>query len=82
MQSPLKIRLYALFCYLSAAFFILLGAGVSVYLLDMFFYAENGVLVASILLPFSIILIIMGIAVFKFAGRILNPAIEIEDTEE
>ncbi len=60
----------------------MLGSGMSVYLLDMFLNAEYGVMVSSILLPFSIIFIIMGIAVFKYAGRILNPAVEVEETEE
>lgn len=81
MDSPLKRLLYAIFCYLSAAFFVLLGGGVTVYLLDMFLNDENGVMVASILLPFSIIFIIMGVAVFKYAGRILNPVAEANEEE-
>lgn len=54
----------------------------TVYLIDMFFNAENGVMVASILLPFSIIFIIMAVAVFKLAGRVLNASQHVEDTEE
>ncbi len=52
------------------------------YLVDSFFISDDGVMVTSILLPFSIIFIIMGAAVFKMAGRILNPPEQLEEEQE
>ncbi len=77
-----KTLAFGIFCYFSSLIFLIIGGSMTVYLIEMFFNAENGVMVASILLPFSIIFIIMAVAVFKLGGRVLNASQHGEDTEE
>ncbi len=73
---------YGIFCYVSALIFFVIGGGMTAYLVDIFFNSDDGILVATILLPFSIIFIIMGVAVFKMAGRILNASEQVDEAEE
>ena len=77
-----KTFAYGIFCYVSSLIFLAIGGGMTAYLIDGFLNEQDGVLVSTILLPFSIIFIIMGIAVFKMAGRVIRAASEIDRLED
>ena len=77
-----KTFLFGIFCSFAALIFFLIGVTMTVYLLDTFLSGQDSVLISTILLPFSIIFMIMGVAVFNMARRTFKGPEHIEEVEE